>query len=207
MTALHSSGAEAIAVGGDLSDSSAVATLFGAAREQFGGVDIVVANAGRTAPMTPVAEISDGLFDELLDANTRATFYVLREAARTVRDGGRIINISSSSVHFTPAGYAAYSTSKSGALTTTAILALELGGRGITANSIMAGPIGTGFLDPTSDAVVAAPAGALDALAAASPAGRMGRPSDIASLAVFLAGPGAGWVNGQTILANNGALV
>ena len=204
---LQAAGEEAFAVGGDLTDSSAVGALFSAACERFGGVDIVVANAGRTSPVLPVAQIDDALFDTMLDANTRATFYVLREAARTVRDGGRIINISSSSVHFTPAGYAAYSTSKAGALTTTAILAHELGGRGITANSIMAGPIAAGFLDPAGAIVAGAPAGALDALAAAAPAGRLGRPEDIAGLAAFLAGPEAGWINGQTILANNGALV
>ena len=207
MEALRSSGAEALAIGGDLSDSNAVAALFDQTRTQFGGVDIVVANAGATAPLTPVAEISDELFDSLLNADTRATFYVLRAAARAVRDGGRIINISSSSARFPAPGFAAYATSKSGALTTIGILATELGGRGITANSIMAGVIAAGFLDPSGDLVASAPKGMIDALAAAAPSGRMGRPSDIAAIAAFLATPEAGWINGQTILANNGAAV
>ena len=207
MEALRSSGAEAIAIGGDLSDSNDVAALFDQTRTQFGGVDIVVANAGATAPLTPVTEISDELFNSLLNANTRATFYVLRAAARAVRDGGRIINISSSSVRFPATGFAAYATSKSGALTTIGILATELGARGITANSIMAGVIAAGFLDPSGDLVASAPEGMIDALAAAAPSGRMGRPSDIAAIAAFLATPEAGWINGQTILANNGAAV
>ena len=96
VAALHSIGADAIAVQGDLSDSAAVVALFDEAAQHLGGIDIVVANAGATAPLTPVAEISDELFDSLLENNTRTTFYVLREAARTVRDGGRIINVSSS---------------------------------------------------------------------------------------------------------------
>ena len=154
--ALRSNGTDAIAVGGDLTDSGAVAALFDETHTHFGGVDIVVANAGATTPLTPVADISDKLFDSLLNANTRATFYVLRQAAQAVRDGGRIINISSSSVRFPAAGFAAYATSKSGALTTIGILATELGGREITANSIMAGVIAAGFLDPSDGSVLAA---------------------------------------------------
>lgn len=204
VAALHSIGADAIAVQGDLSDSAAVVALFDEAAQRLGGIDIVVANAGATAPVIPVAEISDELFDSLLDNNTRATFYVLREAARTVRDGGRIINISSSSVRFVPAGFAAYATSKAGALTTMGILANELGARAITANSIMAGPIGSGFLDPAGDIVANAPEGALAALASVALTGRLGQPSDIAPIAAFLASPEAGWISGQTILANNG---
>lgn len=207
VASLRSTGAEAIAIGGDLSESAAVNELFDETRAQFGGVDIVVANAGATVPLSPVAAITDEVFDSLLSANTRATFYVLREAARTVRDGGRIINISSSSVRFPTPGFAAYSTSKSGALTTIGVLAVELGARGITANSIMAGAIAAGFLDPAEDLVAGAPEGIIEALAAAAPAGRMGQPADIAVIAAFLATPEAGWINGQTILANNGAAV
>jgi len=203
---LRSAGGSAITLGGDLSHSGEVKALFEQAAEHFGGVDIVVANAGATSAPSSVAEISDELFERLLNADTRATFNVLRAAARVIRDGGRIINISSSSVRFEPAGFAAYSTSKAGALTTIGILAKELGARGITANSIMAGPIGAGFLDPASEIVKNA-ADAVDDLAAAAPAGRLGQPDDIAPIALFLASPESGWVNGQTILANNGALV
>ena len=170
-----------------------------------------MANAGVTAAPTPVAAITDELFESLLNTNTRATFYVLREAARTVRDGGRIINISSSSIQSTPAGYAAYTTSKSGALTTIGILARELGPRGITANSIMAGAIGSGFLDPSGELLSSLPEETvttfMNTIASETPAGRIGQPSDIAPIAAFLATAEAGWINGQTILANNGATV
>jgi 3-oxoacyl-[acyl-carrier protein] reductase len=207
VAALPSGNADAIAVGGDLGDSSAVSALFDQARAQFGGVDIVVANAGATAPLLPVAAISDEVFESLLIANTRATFYVLREAARAVRDGGRIINISSSSVRFPAAGFAAYASSKAAAVTTIGILATELGFRGITANTVMAGPIAAGFLDTDGDLAKGAPSGVMEALAAAAPTGRMGLPSDIGPIVAFLATPEAGWINGQTILANNGAAV
>lgn len=153
VAALRGRGAEAIALGGDLGDSKNVVALLAEARAKLGGIDIVVANAGVTSPLSPVAEISDDTFERVLSANTRATFYVLREAARTVRDGGRIINISSSSARFTLAGFGAYATSKAAANVTIGVLANELGPRGITANSIMAGPIDAGFLDPSGDAV------------------------------------------------------
>lgn len=204
VAALRERGAEAIALGGDLSDSATVVALFAETQAAFGGIDIVVANAGATTALSPVADISDEDFDRLLSANTRATFYVLRQAARTVRDGGRIINISSSSVRFTPAGFGAYATSKTGANTTIGVLANELGARGITANSIMAGPIAAGFLDPSNEAVRNAPTGMMEAMAAVAPAGRMGRPSDIGPIAAFLASSEAGWINGQVILANDG---
>lgn len=208
---LRSRGSDAIGFGADLSSSAAVSRLFDETTTHFGGVDIVVANAGITAPPTPVAAVSDELFESLLNTNTRATFYVLREAARTVRDGGRIINISSSSINSTPAGFAAYTTSKSGALTTIGILARELGPRQITANSIMAGAIGSGFLDPAGDLLGSLPpemvSTFMHTIAAETPAGRIGQPSDIAPIAAFLASSEAGWINGQTILANNGATV
>nr|WP_294570084.1 SDR family NAD(P)-dependent oxidoreductase [uncultured Arthrobacter sp.] len=163
VAALRGRGAEAIANGGDLADGRNVAALFAETRAALGGIDIVVANAGATTAPAPVADISDKDFERLLSSNTRATFYVLRQAARTVRDGGRIINISSSSVQFAPAGYGAYATSKAGANTTIGVLANELGPRGITANSIMAGPIDAGFLDPSGDLVKGAPDGTIGA--------------------------------------------
>ena len=204
---LCASGSDAVALGGNLSRSAEVKALFDESEVLYGGVDIIVANAGATAVPSATAEVTDEVFEFVIDSNTRATFYVLREAARKIRDGGRIINISSSSVRFELPGFSAYATSKAGALTTIGILAKELGARGITANSIMAGPIASGFLDPNGEIVSSAPDGLIDDLASAAPSHRLGLPSDIAPLAVFLASAEAGWINGQTILTNNGATV
>jgi enoyl-[acyl-carrier-protein] reductase (NADH) len=84
------------------------------------------------------------------------------------------------------------------------VLAVELGSRGITANSLLVGPVASGFLGPSAPGVIAAPPGMMDYIAAASPMGRMGESADIAAVVAFLAGPAAGWVNGQQILVNNG---
>jgi 3-oxoacyl-[acyl-carrier protein] reductase len=85
VAALRERGAEAIAIGGDLGDSANVVALFAKTQAALGSIDIVVANAGVTTAPSPVADISDEDFDRLLSSNTRATFYVLRQAARTVR--------------------------------------------------------------------------------------------------------------------------
>ena len=207
VASLRSRGAHALAVRADLTESSEVSALFAATTAHFGGVDIVVANAGVTAPLTPLADVTTEEFDRLLAVNTRSVFFVLREAARTIRDGGRIINITSSTVKFTPAGFSAYATTKAGANVTVGVLANELGNRGITVNSIMVGPVAAGFLAVDSEVVAGAPTGMMESLAAAAPMRRLGHPSDIAGIAAFLATPAAGWVNGQILLANNGGSI
>jgi 3-oxoacyl-[acyl-carrier protein] reductase len=192
-------------VAGDLTDPATVQDLFERTTGEFGGVDIVVANAAATTPVIPVAEITDEVYRSLVEVNTMATFYVLREAAQTIRDGGRVINISSSSIHFRPAGFATYASTKAAALITTGVLAVELGPRGITANSLLVGPVNSGFMGPTAPGVIAAPPGMMDYVVSASPMGRMGEAAgDIAPVVAFLASHAAGWINGQQILVNNG---
>lgn len=201
---MTSRGFDVLAVAADLTDGGAVVRMFEEVTGHFGGIDIVVANAGTTAPRASVAETTDEVFDRLLAVNTRATFAVLRQAARQIRDHGRIINVSSSSTWNPQPGIAAYATSKSGALTTIRVLAQELGARGITANSVVSGPVAAGFLDAEGDTARRLGEDTLARLAAAAPAGRLGTPADIASVAAFLAGEDAAWVNGQTIRVNGG---
>jgi len=93
---LESRGSQVLTVPGDLTDPETVRQLFDAAIARFGGIDVVVANAGRSGATKPVADITDEEYDGLQAVNNRAVFLVLREAARRIRDGGRIINISSS---------------------------------------------------------------------------------------------------------------
>ena len=102
---LESAGAQAISVQADLRDSAAVARVFDAAEQCSGGLDIIVANAGLDSPMCAIVDMSDDELDRVLTANTRSTFLVLREAARRVRDNGRIVTISSSSTQDPGAGF------------------------------------------------------------------------------------------------------
>lgn len=195
---LRTRGAQALAFAADLSQVPAIGALFDEVEREFGGIHIVVANAGVTTAPTAVAEVSEDEFDRMLAVNTRSVFFVLREAARRVRDGGRIVNIGSDSAWNALPGFSAYATSKTGPITTVRILAKELGARGITANTVIAGPIADGFL-------AAAPAGLLDDLAAAAPAGRLGTPEDVAAVVGFLATAEAAWVTGQQLVVNGGS--
>ena len=202
---LESRGTAVLCVQADLTDPGAITHLFAAATERFGAVDVVVANAGRSGNNKPVAEITDEEYDGLQAVNARAVFMVLREAAARVRDGGRIINISSTTTAYPQAGYAMYGASKAGANVIIRILAAELGARGITSNSLIVGPIAAGFLG--DDSAFDAEASVLEELAAASPAGRLGTPDDVAVVAAFLARPEANWINGQLLTVNGGAAV
>jgi 3-oxoacyl-[acyl-carrier protein] reductase len=135
-----------LCIPGDLTEAQTVSKLFGAAIERFGGIDVVVANAGRSGATKPVADITDAEYDGLQAVNNRAVFLVLWEASRRIRDGGRIINISSSTTACPQAGYAMYAASKVSSSMITRILAAELGLRNITSNSLIVGPIASGFL-------------------------------------------------------------
>jgi 3-oxoacyl-[acyl-carrier protein] reductase len=188
---LASRGSQVLSVPGDLTEPETVGQLFDAAVERFGGIDIVIANAGRSGANKPVADITDEEYDGLQAVNNRAVFMVLREASRRIRDGGHIINISSSSTAYPQAGYAMYAASKVSSNMIVRILAAELGPRDITSNSLIVGPIAAGFL--SGDGAFDADGDVLDRLAKSSPAGRLGTPDDVAAVAAFLARPEASW--------------
>jgi len=124
----------------------------------------------------------------------------MREAARRMRDGGRIVNFSSSVVGLYQPTYAIYAATKAAVEAMTHILAKELGPRRITVNAVAPGPVGTDlFLTGKSDEQVAA-------ISKMNPLGRLGTPEDIARVVAFLAGPDSTWVNGQVIRANGGVI-
>ncbi len=153
---IETAGGQAIAAKADVSDPAAVTALFDQAIDAFGGVDVLVNNAG-IMKLKPVAETEDALFDEHIAINLKGTFNGLREAARRMRDGGRIVSFSSSVVGLYQPTYAAYAATKGAVEAITHILAKELGKRGITVNVVAPGPVATElFLGDKSDEQVAA---------------------------------------------------
>lgn len=183
----------------DVSDSDAVEKLFDFATESFGGVDVLVNNAG-VLKMQPLAETSDEEFARLVDINLKGCFHTMREAARRLRDGGRVINLSSSVIGLRMPNYGVYSATKAAVEAMSSVLANELRGRQITVNSVAPGPTATKlFLDDKSDELI-------DRLTNMSPLERLGQPDDIASVVSFLAGSDGAWVNGQTLRANGGVV-
>ncbi|NIJ33346.1 SDR family oxidoreductase [Sphingomonas oligoaromativorans] len=194
---IEAAGGKAISAQADVSDPVAVARLFDATQAAFGGVDVLVNNAG-IMQLATLADSDDALFDTQVAINLKGVFNTLREAARRLREGGRIINLSSSVVGLRPASYAVYAATKAGVEAMTHILTKELRGRAITVNAIAPGPTATAlFLDGKPQAVI-------DTLANAAPLERLGQPEDIASAVAFLAGPDGGWINGQVLRANGG---
>ncbi|EMB13641.1 SDR family oxidoreductase [Rhodopirellula europaea] len=190
-------GGEAKSFQADVSDADAVKGLFDFATESFGGVDVLVNNAG-ILKMQTIAETSDEEFGRLVDINLKGCFHTMREASRQLRDGGRVINLSSSVIGLRMPNYGVYSATKAAVEAMSAVLANELRGRRITVNSVAPGPTATKlFLDDKSDELI-------DRLTKMSPLERLGEPSDIASVVSFLAGPDGAWVNGQTLRANGG---
>jgi 3-oxoacyl-[acyl-carrier protein] reductase len=150
--------------------------------------------------LAPIGESDDALFDRTIAVNLKGTFNTLREAARRLRDGGRIINFSSSVVGLLQPGYAVYAATKAGVEAMTSVLAKELRGRDITVNAVAPGPTATDlFLQGKPPEVV-------DRLAKLAPLERLGQPEDIARVVSFLAGRDAGWVNGQVLRANGGII-
>jgi len=199
VAAIEAHGGAAIAIRANVSESASVSLSFDGAREAFGGIDTVVNNAG-IMQLSRIADTSDELWQKTLAINLTGTFNGMREAARRLRDGGRIINFSSSVVGLYQPSYAAYAATKSAIEAMTHIVAKELGSREITVNTVAPGPVGTDlFLYEKSDEQVAN-------IAKMSPLGRIGEPNDIASVVSFLAGPDSSWINGQVIRANGGVV-
>lgn len=196
---IEAAGGHAIAVQGDLAAPATPSLLFDAAERAFGGVDVLVNNAG-VMELGPLAEMTDAAFARQMSINLESVFRSMREAARRLRDGGRIVNFSSSVVGLYQPGYSVYAATKAAVEALTHILAKELGGRRITVNAVAPGPVETRlFMDGKSEQQVRA-------IAAMNPFGRLGQPDDIAGVVAFLAGRDGGWINGQIIRANGGVI-
>ncbi|HEX5658680.1 MAG TPA: SDR family oxidoreductase [Polyangiales bacterium] len=197
--AIEHSGGRAIAVRADIAAADAIEALFDATEQTFGGVDVLVNNAG-VMQLAPLDEVSDADFERQLALNLGGVFRGMREGARRLRDGGRIVSFSSSVVGLYQPTYGVYAATKAGVEALTHVLAKELGKRGITVNAVAPGPVETDlFLDGKNEAQ-------LKSIAGMNPFGRLGQPEDIASVVAFLASPDGGWISGQTLRANGGVV-
>ncbi|MBP1843245.1 3-oxoacyl-[acyl-carrier protein] reductase [Rhizobium petrolearium] len=196
---IEKAGGKALTAQADVSDPAAVARMFDAVEAAFGGIDVLVNNAG-IMKLATIADGDDTLVDSEIAINLKGSLNTMREAARRLRDGGRIINLSSSVVGLYQPTYGVYAATKAAIEAVTHVLSKELRGRNITVNAVAPGPTATAlFLDGKPQAVI-------DQLAKLAPLERLGQPEDIASAVAFLAGPDGSWINGQ-ILRSNGGIV
>jgi len=196
---IEADGGRAMAAQADVGDAGAVSRLFDAAEAAFGGVDVIVNNAGIMALGT-IAESDDAMFDGMMNINLKGAYHGMREAARRLRHGGRIINCSTSVIGLRTEQYGIYAASKAAVEAMTAVLSKEMRGRGITVNAIAPGPTATDlFLEGKSPDLI-------DRLAKLNPLERLGTPEDIAAAVSFLVSPDGGWINGQVLRANGGMI-
>jgi 3-oxoacyl-[acyl-carrier protein] reductase len=190
-------GGRALIAKADVSDAGAVRAMFDTTEATFGGVDVLVNNAG-IMQLAKIADSDDALFDRQIAVNLKGSFNAMREAAKRLRDGGRIVNFSTSVVGTKFETYGVYAATKAAIETMTAILSKEMRGRNITVNAVAPGPTATDlFLNGKSPELV-------ERLAKMNPLERLAAPEDIASAVAFLVGPDGGWINGQVLRANGG---
>jgi 3-oxoacyl-[acyl-carrier protein] reductase len=184
-------------------DAAELWAAFDAAGEEFtpdGKLDIIVNNAGIGQYATLASLTEDG-FNEVFAVNVRAPFFIVQQGLPRLRDGGRVINISSGAARLAMPEIIAYSSTKAALDNFTLNLAKELGPRGITVNSVAPGIIDTDMNEPwlRGNPDAEAQAASLAAL------GRVGRPEDVAGIVAFLASDDGRWVTGRVIDATGGS--
>lgn len=190
---IEAAGGRALAVQADVARVSEIERLFDQVEAELGKLDVVVANAA-TFVMKPVVDLTEEEFDRVFDLNAKGVFFVLQQAARRLRDGGRIVVTSTGGTRMLFQDNAVYLGSKGAVEQFVRDLAQEIGNREITVNAVLPGFTDTGML-PDRDRAMAGDS---------SPFGRIGQPRDVGDVIAFLAGPDARWVTGQLIGAGGG---
>lgn len=196
INAIEAAGGRAMSIQTDIADENQVRAAYDQVEREFGGVDVVV-NAAGIMILGPIADFNLEDLDRMHRTNIRGTFVMDQEAARRVRNGGAIINFSTSVKKLGLPGYAAYAASKGAVDAISSVLAKELRGRDITVNAVAPGPTATALFLEGKDSET------IDRMSKMNPLERLGTPGDIAEVVSLLAGPGR-WINGQTIYANGG---
>jgi 3-oxoacyl-[acyl-carrier protein] reductase len=197
VASVMAAGGRATAVRADLAEPGAVARLWDAAGEFSGPVDILVNNAAIGVVRT-LAELSDEDYERVMQINVRAVFEALREAARRMPDGGRIVNVSTVNTVLPGPGISLYAASKGAVEQLTVIAAHELGERGITVNTVSPGATDTDMLRENNSSE------GRETMRGMSPLGRLGQPEDVADVIAFLVGPDGRWMTAQNLRAGGG---
>ena len=191
VAAIEADGGRALAIQADSADPDAVAAAVDSTARTFGGLHVLVNNAGY-ARVGPIEELTLADYDAVNAVNVRAYWVAARAAVSQLGEGGRIINIGSIFADVLPSGgYSIYTTTKAAVAGLTRALGRELAPRGITVNNVQPGSINTPGNPQDSEFA--------DMMRRLIPAGRFGQPRDVADLVAFLAGPAAGYINGASL--------
>jgi 3-oxoacyl-[acyl-carrier protein] reductase len=192
-------GGEALAVAADISQREEFDMLVHAAIDRFGSWDVLVNNAA-VALVKPFGEVTEDEFEQSFQVNVKGTFNGCQLALERKADGGRIINISSSTTGLMLPGYGVYDATKGAIEAMTHVIAKEFGRRGITVNAVSPGATETeSYRSGKSEAFLAS-------LEAMSAFGRLGRPEEIAAVVAFLASDRGHWITAQNVRVNGGTV-
>ena len=194
-------GVKVISVQADVSKVSDIKRLFAEAKNAFGRIDIIVANAGIEMVETPVTEFTEEQFDRLFSINTKGAYFTMQQAALNVEDKGRIIYIASSTTAFPIPGMAVYGGSKTTPRYLVDVLSKEIGHRGVTVNTIIPFAVDHSGIFAEADSYPALRKSLIDSC----PMGRLAEVEDVANIAEFFASDLSSFVNGQHLLVNGGA--
>ena len=193
------SGGSASAFKANIAHSNEVKALFEYVIQTYGRLDVLINNAGIMA-LSKIEHVEDDSINQLLDVNLKGSLYTMREAAKHLSSGGKIINLSSSVVGMNLEQYGVYTATKAAIESLTVILAKELRGRNITVNAIAPGPTATElFLDGKSEELI-------KKLSQAAPLERLGTVEDIAAVLDFAVNEASNWVNAQVLRVNGGII-
>ena len=201
---ISSSGGEAMLVGGDVADAGEVERMSGEIEELYGRLDVLVNNAGSLIERRSLEEMTEDLWDRVMDVNLKSVFLCSKAVLPAMRrqGGGRIINMTSVAARNGGGpGSAAYATAKGGVSTLTRAMAKELVGAGILVNGVAPGVINTPFHERFT------PPEMRERMTAGIPIGREGTPEEVAGAVVFLASPAADYLVGEIIEVNGGQLM
>ncbi|NUP68811.1 MAG: SDR family oxidoreductase [Nonomuraea sp.] len=189
------------AVRADVGERGDLERLFAEAEARLPGLDILVNNAAGTTGQKLIADVTDEDYERVFAVNTRAVFLAVQWAGRVMRDGGRIINVSTLNTKIPAPSLALYQGSKAAIEQFAKVAAREFGGRGITANTVSPGATDTDMLRAAN------PPGAVERTLPFTALGRLGTPDDVAAVVAFLAGPDGRWITGQNLLATGGMIL
>ena len=196
VSAIQSEGGQALAFEADARRPGASAQAIAATIERFGGLDLLVSNAGVNISK-PVEDVLDTDYEAVFDINVRANMELIREAARVMKSGGRIVLITATIANsFFAPGLGLYGASKAAANAFVQGWSRDLGPKGITLNAVVPGPIDTD-MNPANTALA-------DHLRQMVPLGRYGEPEEVAALTAFLVGPEAGFITGARLIIDGG---
>jgi 3-oxoacyl-[acyl-carrier protein] reductase len=190
-------GGRAIMIQGSVANKADVLRLFDETEQKLGKIDIAVNVAGASV-FKPHAELTDDDFDKVFSVNAKGAMYMLQEAAKRVKDGGRIVQFSTGGTMMPIPTGGIYAASKAAGERFAFALAKELGHRHVTVNVISPGVTDTdGLIMPQE---------AINQLIQQTPLGRLGQPGDVADIVAFLVSDDAHWMTGQNLQANGGIL-